>query len=91
MNRPVSLYLKRAGVFISRSLKVVASLISLWGITWLTCLQKCGSMEDAWIMFDKMPSGKYMWFPCNAVLGGCDRHEYSEEAFNILDNCVTKV
>jgi len=21
---------------------------------------KCGSMEDAWIMFDKMPSGKYM-------------------------------
>jgi hypothetical protein len=29
--------------------------------------------------------------PCNAVLGGCDRHEYSKEALNILDKCVTKV
>jgi hypothetical protein len=43
MNRPVSLYLKRAGVFISRSLKVVASLIFFWELTWLTCLQSVGA------------------------------------------------
>jgi len=41
-------------VLISRSLKVDGIRMSLWGIAWLTCL--CGSMEDAWRVFNKMPS-----------------------------------
>jgi pentatricopeptide repeat protein len=31
---------------------------------------KCGSMEDAWSVFNKMPSGNVVnW---TAILGGCD-------------------
>jgi pentatricopeptide repeat protein len=39
---------------------------------------KCGSMEDAWRVFNKMPSrGVISW---NAILGGCAMHGHGKEA-----------
>ncbi|CAM6077302.1 unnamed protein product [Sphagnum tenellum] len=38
---------------------------------------KCGSMEDAWRVFNKMPScGVISW---NAILGGCAMHGHGKE------------
>ncbi len=38
----VYLPLKRAGVFIRKSFKVVWSWMSLWGVVWWTCMQSVG-------------------------------------------------
>jgi pentatricopeptide repeat protein len=47
-NSVISVYLplKRAGVFIRKSFKVVWSWMSLWGVVWWTCMQSVG----AWMM-----------------------------------------
>ncbi len=39
---------------------------------------KCGSMEDAWIVFNKMPSQDVVTW--NAILGGCVMHGHGKEA-----------
>jgi len=48
--------LKRAGVFMSISFKVVMSWTSLWTIAWLTFMQNVAALEDARGVFNKMPS-----------------------------------
>jgi pentatricopeptide repeat protein len=39
---------------------------------------KCGSMEDAWRVFNKMPSHDVVSW--NAILGGCAKHGHGKEA-----------
>jgi pentatricopeptide repeat protein len=44
-------------VFIRTLFKVVWNLMSLWGSSSLVNMYaKCGSIEDAWRVFNKMPS-----------------------------------
>jgi pentatricopeptide repeat protein len=50
---------------------------------------KCGSLEDAWRMFNKMASHDVKSW--NAILGGCAMHGHGKEVFNILNGCVKKV
>jgi pentatricopeptide repeat protein len=69
MHVPAWFYLKRPGVFITRSFKVVWSQMSLRGIAWLTCMRKWGSMEDALKVFYEMPSQVVVTW--TAILGGC--------------------
>jgi pentatricopeptide repeat protein len=45
-----------AGMFMNNSFKVVVSPIFLWAVAWWTCTQKCGSIEEALKVFNKMPS-----------------------------------
>jgi hypothetical protein len=49
----------------------------------------CGSMEYAWRVFNKMPSGNVVFW--NAILGGCDPMCMERKLFNILDEYVKKV
>jgi pentatricopeptide repeat protein len=56
MNVPVWLHLKWAHMYITRSFKVVWSHMSLWGSSLVDMYAKCGSLEDAWRVFNKMPS-----------------------------------
>jgi pentatricopeptide repeat protein len=50
---------------------------------------KCGSMEDTWSVFNKMPSQNVVTW--TAILGGCAMHGHGKEALNILYRCVKKV
>ncbi len=38
---------------------------------------KCGNMEDAWIVFNKIPSRNVVTW--NAILGGCAMHGLGKE------------
>jgi hypothetical protein len=50
---------------------------------------KCGSIENAWRVFKKMPSRNVgTW---NAILGGCAMHGHGREALKHLNGCVKKV
>jgi len=62
-------WLERAGVFIGRLLKVVWSLMSMWGVVWWTCMQR---VEDAWKVFNKMRSWDVVTW--TTILGGCTIH-----------------
>ncbi len=77
MHVPVWLQLKRAGALMSRSFKVDGIQMSLCRIAWWTCMQN-GSMEDAWRVFNKMPSQDVVTW--NAILGGCAMHGHGKEA-----------
>jgi hypothetical protein len=41
----VNFPLKRAGLFMSRSLKVDGIQVSLWGVVWWTCMQTVGALR----------------------------------------------
>jgi pentatricopeptide repeat protein len=56
MNVRVWLHLKRAHMYITGSFKVVWSQMSLGGSSLVDMYAKCGSLEDAWRVFNKMPS-----------------------------------
>jgi pentatricopeptide repeat protein len=55
MHVPAWLCLKRAGVLMSRSFKADGIRISLWN-SLVGMYAKCGSIEDAGIVFIKIPS-----------------------------------
>ncbi len=44
---------------------------------------KCGSMEDAWRVFNKMPSRNVVTW--NAILGGCAVHGHGREALKYFE------
>ncbi len=50
--------------------RVVNSLVDMYA--------KCGSMDDAWRVFNKMPSRDVVTW--TAVLGGCALHGHGKEA-----------
>ncbi len=49
-------HLKVAGLFIISSFILVVNLMSLSGVALVDMYAKCGSIEDAWRVFKKMPS-----------------------------------
>jgi pentatricopeptide repeat protein len=50
---------------------------------------KCGSLEDVWRVFNKMPSCDVVsWI---AILGGCAMHGHAKEALHFLNGFVKKV
>jgi pentatricopeptide repeat protein len=44
---------------------------------------KCGSMADAWRVFNKMPSHDVVSW--NAILGGCAMHGHGKEVLEHFD------
>ncbi len=60
-------HLKTAGLFMNSSFKVVAGLMSLWGVAWWTCMQNVG-IEDTWRVFNNMPSPNVVSW--NAMIWG---------------------
>jgi pentatricopeptide repeat protein len=49
---------------------------------------KCGSMEDAWRVFNKMPSRNVVVW--NAILGGCAVHGQVRKLFTFPNKRVKK-
>jgi pentatricopeptide repeat protein len=63
--------------------------MSLRGSSLVDIYAKCGSVEDTWSVFNKMPSRNVVtWI---AILGGCEMHGHGKEALHILNKCVKKV
>jgi pentatricopeptide repeat protein len=89
MHVPALLHVKRADVFMSRALKVDGIQMTLWGSSLVDMLANCGSMEDAWRVFNKMPSQNVITW--NALLGGCAMHGHGKENLKHLNGCVRKV
>jgi pentatricopeptide repeat protein len=79
MHVPALLWLKGAGVFISRLVKVDWSLLSLSGVAWWTCMQSVGALRMFQECFNKMPYSQDVvtW---TAILGGCVMHGHGKEA-----------
>ncbi len=44
---------------------------------------KCGSMEEAWRVFNRMPSRTVVTW--NAILGGCARNGHDKEALKYFE------
>ncbi len=49
----------------------------------------CRSMEDAWRVFNKMPSQNVITW--NVLLKGCAMHGHGKENLKHLNGCVRKV
>ncbi len=49
---------------------------------------KCGSMEDAWRVFNKMPSQTVVTW--NAILGGCAMNGHGKEALKYFEQMCTE-
>ncbi len=89
MHVPAWLCLKRSGVFITRSFKLVWSQMSLWGIVWLICMQNVGALRmlgqcsRTWHL-EMWWLGMPYWEDvlCMGMLG---------KLLNILNRCVKKV
>ncbi len=60
-----------------------------WGSSLVDMHANCGSMEDAWRVFNKMPSQNVITW--NALLGGCAMHGHGKENLKHLNRCVGKV
>jgi pentatricopeptide repeat protein len=50
---------------------------------------KCGSIEDAWIVFNKMSSQDVVTW--NAILGGCAMHGHGREALKCFESMCEEV
>ncbi len=88
-----------AGMFMNSSFKVVVSLISLWAVSSLVDMYaKCGSIKDAWTVFNKMPLRNVVTWN-GMVLGHvkCGQGQKALELFqqmqqeDVLPNSVTFV
>jgi hypothetical protein len=89
MHVPAWLWLKGAGVFISRSVKVDWSLLSLWGVAWWTCMQSVG----AWRMLGVCSTRCHleMWLLGQPYLEDVWCMGMVRKLLNILNRCVKKV
>jgi pentatricopeptide repeat protein len=50
---------------------------------------KCGSLEDVWRVFSKMPSCDVVSW--NAILGGCAMHGHGKEALHFLKKVYSQM
>ncbi len=75
-------------MFRSRSLEVDGLRCLCTGNSLVHMHAKCGSLEDVWRVFNKMPSCDVVSW--NAILGGCPIHGPAEEALH-LNGFVKKV
>jgi pentatricopeptide repeat protein len=85
----VYLPLKRAGVFIRKSFKVVWSWMSLWGAVWWTCMQSVG----AWTMVGECSIRCHfeLWYLGVPYLEDVPCMGMVRKLVNILNRCVKKV
>jgi len=79
----VYLPLKRAGVFVRKSFKVVWNYISFVGSSLVDMYAKYGSMDDAWTVFNKMPFQIVVTW--STILGGCAMHGHGKEALKYFE------
>jgi hypothetical protein len=62
----------KVALLINRSYEVVVSTLLLWAIGSFTCTPKCGSMKDAWRVFNQILhhalyfSDWNIWYRCRA-------------------------
>ncbi len=89
MHVPAWLHLKRSGVFITRSFKLLRSQMSLWGIVWLICMQNVGALRmlgqcsrTSHLKMRQLGMPYWEDVLCMGVLG---------KLLNILNRCVKKV
>ncbi len=80
------LVLVMAGVFMSRSLKVDVTFV---GNSLVDMSTKCGSMEDAWRVFNKMPSQNVVtWNAMVLMLGQCTLELFQQCNRRMLDQTL---
>jgi pentatricopeptide repeat protein len=66
----------------SKSFKVDGIQMSLWGIAWWDMYAKCESMEDAWRVFNEMPSRDVVTW--NAMLLGLVKSGQGQKALEFF-------
>jgi hypothetical protein len=81
--------LEEGGVFMSRSFRVVASPMSLWGIAWCTCMQNVGT----WKMLGECSTRCHFetWSLDTPYLEDVPCMGMVRKLLNILNICVKKV